>query len=464
MAGITAEGFTRERLPELKTKLEAACRDEFGDINTSPESLIGEIIAIWAESQARLWELSEDVYASQYPSSASGVNLDRVVGINGIVRLGSTPSNVRCVAYGTDGTVLPTTARVKNPSTGDTFVLLAETTIDVADAVSISAVISSVNASEAYSVTIGATTYTYTSDGSPTEAEILSGLQSALSGISTTLDGNTLVISLTAAAACSVTANMAISRVGTYARFVCEVDGYKVAPAGNITEIITPIAGWSAVDNLEDALPGRAAETDQELRLRRAASIRVRAQNTIESILTALQQVEDVTDCVVLENVTNSTDVNGVPAHYIWAIVDGGTDADVAKTLFKTKPAGIGTHGVESEIYLSDVTGQEYTVNFSRPTPVPVYIQVDIATNAAFPADGAAQIVAALVAYGETLKIGEALPYSRLFTPINSVPGHYVDDLLVGLSDPPVGTANITCDPDERLTIAAARIEINVIS
>jgi uncharacterized phage protein gp47/JayE len=463
MAGITANGFTRERLPELKTKLEEAMRSQFGDINTSPESLVGEIISIWSESQALLWEMAEDVYASQYPSSASGVNLDRVVGLNGIIRLKSTPTNVRCVVYGDAGTVLPTTARVKNPLTGDTFLIAESVTLAASSAVSLSVSIATVSASTAYTITIGGVAHTYTSDSSPTAGEIVAGLQSALAGITTSEDDGVIVITLGTVAACSVSANLAITRVGNYARFNCEVDGYKLAPAGNITEIVTPVSGWSAVVNLEDALPGRASETDSELRIRRSESIRVRSQNSIEAIYSAIKGLDDVTDCVVLENETNSTDVNGIPAHNIWAIVDGGADADIASAIFKNKPAGIGTKGSETEIYLSDVTKQEYTVKFSRPTPSPLYIKVDITTSAAFPGDGATQIINALVAFGESLKIGDDLAFTRLYSPINSVPGHYVTDLKVGLTNPPTGTTNVTCAADHRLTIAGARITINVV-
>src|SRR4030042_862978 len=46
-------------------------------------------------------------------------------------------------------------------------------------------------------------------------------------------------------------------------------DGALEAPAGTLTEIVTPVFGWGSVTNLSDAVTGNARETDPALRARR---------------------------------------------------------------------------------------------------------------------------------------------------------------------------------------------------
>ena len=45
------------------------------------------------------------------------------------------------------------------------------------------------------------------------------------------------------------------------------------------------------------------------------------------------------------ENYTDTTDGDGIPPHSIWAIVAGGTDADIGAVLYAKKTAGAGFLG-----------------------------------------------------------------------------------------------------------------------
>ena len=93
MAGLTPNGFEKKTLAEIKSELEDAFRAVFGIfINLLPGSVLATIIGIFAERESLIWDLAEDVYNSQYPDSADGVNLDNVVAINGITRLAATKS------------------------------------------------------------------------------------------------------------------------------------------------------------------------------------------------------------------------------------------------------------------------------------------------------------------------------------------------------------------------------------
>ena len=121
MSGLTPEGFQAKRLPDVKADLEARLVDAFGDPDLREESVFGQLVGIHSELAALLWALAEDVYASQYPDTATGVSLDHVASLTGIVRIPATPTQVNAVAYGTPNTFLPAGREAENPRTDDVY-------------------------------------------------------------------------------------------------------------------------------------------------------------------------------------------------------------------------------------------------------------------------------------------------------------------------------------------------------
>ena len=122
--------------------------------------------------------------------------------------------------------------------------------------------------------------------------------------------------------------------------------GPILALAGTLTTIETPIDGWSTVTNANNGTPGRAVESDSELRIRRAQSLQVGGAGTVEAIRSRLlEQVDDVSAVTIIENRTDAVDIDGRPAHSFEAVVSGGIDQDIANMLWLVKPAGIETHG-----------------------------------------------------------------------------------------------------------------------
>lgn len=106
--GVTSTGFVVKSLQDIKTELEAEYRAKLGaSIDTSPESVLGQIIGIHAEREAELWELGLAIWASQYPDSASDVSLDNVAAITGTLRDPPRRSTVTATWTGTAGTVIP---------------------------------------------------------------------------------------------------------------------------------------------------------------------------------------------------------------------------------------------------------------------------------------------------------------------------------------------------------------------
>lgn len=106
--GVTAAGFIRKRLADVKAEMEQAYRDTFGNgVDLSEASPFGQMIAIHSEREALLWELAEDVYNSQYPDTATGVSLDNAIAFTGHRRKGKTKSRVQATFTGTPETNIP---------------------------------------------------------------------------------------------------------------------------------------------------------------------------------------------------------------------------------------------------------------------------------------------------------------------------------------------------------------------
>jgi uncharacterized phage protein gp47/JayE len=227
------------------------------------------------------------------------------------------------------------------------------------------------------------------------------------------------------------------------------------AVATTITVIDTPITGWTATNNPVDAIEGREEETDVELRSRRFRSVALPAQAIIDAIFAGVADVDGVTQTTVLENDTNVTDGDGLPPHSFQVVVVGGADEDIANTIWLKKPAGILSFG-NTTVQILDSQDIPHDISFSRPTTVDIFVEVTLTTFDDYPSDGDEQVKQAIVDYangilieGRGFSVSDDVIYTRLYTPINSVPGHEIDDLRIAITPVPTGTSNIIISATE---------------
>jgi uncharacterized phage protein gp47/JayE len=177
----------------------------------------------------------------------------------------------------------------------------------------------------------------------------------------------------------------------------------------------------------------------------------------------ALTNIPEVRQAKVYENDQDVIDANGLPPHSIYCIVEGGTDADILDTIWLKKTAGTTTHGTTAG-QVTDSMGNPHTLNFSRPTDVDVWVTVNLHTRPGWPTDGAQRITNALTAWAvANQSIGEEVIHSRLFDPVNSIPGHSIDSLYIGTAANPAGTANIAVPFDGLARLDSTRIVVNVL-
>lgn len=130
MSGLTAAGFERKRLIDIKAEIEIALKLAFGDnIDLEPQSGFGQFVGILSEAFSDQWESQENVYNSQYPSTAQENQLSNVVMYNGIERQDATNSTVTAIISGVAGTVIPVGSKASVASTGLVFETLSEVII-----------------------------------------------------------------------------------------------------------------------------------------------------------------------------------------------------------------------------------------------------------------------------------------------------------------------------------------------
>jgi uncharacterized phage protein gp47/JayE len=383
-------------------------------------------------------------------------------------------------------------------------------------------IVNSVNVSGA-----GAPTYSETFDTPSSVDEVAEYLAANLSSSSNVVgnwvSGNTFTVIAVDSEfpySLNVGTNLTITQTSSPVPFLSQAYGPIPAPVGSLTDILTPVAGWTSLTNFKAGVTGREQETDVELRLRRLNSLRISGTATVEAIRARLlQEVSGVTSVLVFENVTitqdpitvtfsedfvvgnniqvtldgnnigtvawagtqlatitdiatlissqpqildaqvfgglnrdieiemnesqqviisfNVTDGatqssyilgGGRPPKSFEAVVEGGSDQDVALKIWRTKPAGIQTFGNVNNgngIVIVDSQGQNQTIHFSRATPIYLWATIALTLNPqeTFPSNGQQLVSESILAFGNSLGIGVDVFIQRVLAQVFTIPG-----------------------------------------
>ena len=264
-------------------------------------------------------------------------------------------------------------------------------------------------------------------------------------------------------------ATVVIGSDGTVvATATCANSGAVAAVAGSVNGINTPTRGWASVTNPLAATVGVAAETDAELRVRQSQSVALASLTPFDAVDGAIANVEGVTRHKLFENDQEVTDSNGLPPHSISAIAEGGDATEIANTIRSVKGQGVSTYGTTSVI-VTDKYGNPYTIRFSRPIDVPVYVSITLKALTGYSSEVGDEIKAAVASYINSLAIGDSVLLSRVYSPANLgvVSGgnaRYYDimELLIGRSADDVAAANLVVAYDESASCSVDNIALVV--
>ena len=251
----------------------------------------------------------------------------------------------------------------------------------------------------------------------------------------------------------------------TTARGGCTEYGAFDPGPGTVNTIQTPVAGWFNASNT-------AQETDEELRKRQQRSTQLTSYRQIDAIYASVLAVEGVTYCRAYQNATAyPVDDRGIPFKEVAVVAEGGDPAAITDALFLRFPVGVIGHGSIS-ITKYDQQGVGYPISFSRPTPIPVYVNVivEITNRSEFPDNGIQLIKEAIVAYaqyGDTSNTegfppGEDVIRTRLYTPINSIAGHEIIFCEIGTEQDALAEENIPIAWNQVATFDVDAITVTV--
>lgn len=159
---------------------------------------------------------------------------------------------------------------------------------------------------------------------------------------------------------------------------------FRAADLGSITALPntinvmeTVVRGVSSVNNpAGNYITGLTGETSAQFRLRRNQTMAVPSQGFDESTESQILNLTNVTQCKVYDNRTDSV-VNGIPAHGIWVIVQGGQPEDIGRVIYNNLPPGIPMKG-EQSVWVQKTNGDVVEVLYDVPAAVNLFVRATI--------------------------------------------------------------------------------------
>lgn len=217
------------------------------------------------------------------------------------------------------------------------------------------------------------------------------------------------------------------------ALFRAENAGAVVALAGEIDQIVTPVPGWTSVTNAEAAYGGTDAETDDELRKRRALSLQRGQGVGIGAIRSELLDLAYVESAAVIDNPDNNDRIVqgvGLDGNSFLAVVSPNTlttaqENEILRLLYDNTPIGVrATNGTDVVGVVVGADGFEKTVTFDYADTLVVNFVVAFTMAPGFTAGDAEPALKALVTdYIEGLLIGQPLRLLAVYALAATIPG-----------------------------------------
>lgn len=381
---VTGTGLARKTLQEVRLEIENSLKQAFGpSFETSVDSPNGLLINQLALAISSQWELAQEVFVSRDPAQAEGMALDWAADLTGVTRKGAVACQVPAVLY-TDTALaeIPAGSSAMRSRGNLEFILDGVVSIDRAACSELMVVDdgSSRNKSYTFNFTFGAVTLNNTST-TKSNLEALRDLLQDISGIRTELTATGLRIYTGTSLQVGLTGNVPTDFevwAGELGQFTAVEEGSQTCDIGELDSIPDAVTGWVAVYNYEAGLPGSDAETDEELRLRRAQSAKsIHIKGTDDAVAAHLRNdVAGVVTAEVRSNRSMTEDAEGRPPKSFEALVVGGRDRDVAQNIYENQAGGIQSYG-NTSVIVTDSNGDEQVISFSRPEPL--YLWLDIA-------------------------------------------------------------------------------------
>ncbi len=460
---LTAEGFQKRSLQEIRLAIEQTFRDIYGpEIDIQPEGRTGHLIGILAKILSDGWDGDQEIYSSLDPSQASGVALDVVCALTGVFRI--SPAKTRCgvvcyVEASGNNTLIPAGRQVRRTRGALVFSLRTAFTVSTSvcrdlyvqaaspltpgDSVTLSASFGSFTVVVPNTTDPDAATYALLADA--INAANWTGKAQAYSAGSAPsgaqLDQDCLrLIDPAYDFSMSYSSTWKTPLIGSVGDFECSVFGTETVDVGEISEIVTAEPNWTLAYNQAVGIPGRLAETDAQLRVRRE-QVFGSGNATERAILNAIyNRVDGVISASIRSNRSGVTDSDGRPGKSFEVTVQGGTDAQIGQVIWDTQPAGIESYG-NRLVQITDSQGQGQVVKYTIPEDLWLWLDVRYKryNDESFPANGETLLREKILEWAQSeFIVGADVFTSRVNTAIYQVPG--IGDIQVRAAVVPVST------------------------
>ncbi len=343
---LSANGLEVASLSEIVADITAQLQVIYGDdINVAPNTPDGQMINIFATSVEDMLETLLDTYNIFFVDAAYGVILDQLVAINGLTRNPGSYTQIYVQVTTSQALTLPgqdaTTPFTVADDSGTQYELVDSYVFGAAGVATLLFTAVELGRVEVLPNTIDnivTTTLGVTSVNNPSFTVTTAGTITMGSPIITGIASTT-----------GMTPGMALSSASSF--FPAGTTVLTVDSGVQITADQNATGGGPTTENITVMTPandvGVPQETDVQLKVRRAKSFYLQTVGPAQAIRSAILETEGVTDCYVRENVT-AMDADGVPAHGVWIIVNGGTDADIGAAIYAKKAPGCNMVGAQS--------------------------------------------------------------------------------------------------------------------
>lgn len=423
--GVTVNGFVRKRLPEIREDIFRSLEQNLGStVSRQPNSMIGVLVGAYAAELDRMWQLLERDYYDRSPISASEGSLDNTLAYTNVQRKKAQASYLYAVCYGRSGMVLPANCQIKDTS-GYKWNIIEESTITLNDCVHVTLDVATPTEGKVYSVQFdndAVIKYTAKTGDTALVVAVTLASQSIPKWQGSIVEGKLVFERSDRRYGAVVVPNesFVVTQVGSPIRFDCEEYGEIEPLLNSVNYINTNYDGWFSVSNESETYVGRDYETASEVRQRYASAVFRNSIGMKESIKAALLELQDVTSVTIYENRTDET-VDGLKPHSFQAIVFGGDEEAIARTILNVAPLGIDTNG-DICVRIEDSEGAAQDVCFSRPHEVQVYVKVIIKeyNEEILPGDAIDKIKNIVFEQIGKLSMGNDVIYQRLLGPIYS--------------------------------------------
>lgn len=433
---IDASGLQIAPITEVFNNLVLGYQGVYGTgINVAANSPDGQALMILAEAIVDSLELLLQVYNSFSVDSAFGTVLDQRVSLNGIQRKNGTYTTVYVTVSTSAAVTIPgKDVLIANPSAvvftvqdgaGNQYQLVQSYAFGGAGSATL--LFQAVNIGQVQTIP-------NTINSIVTPLLFVTTVNNSNFSASTTGHthfGTPIIDSIPSTA--GMTAGMSIKDTGGSIPLGATL--LSIDSPTQVTASINSTASTVADPITVSVIPyveGLPEETDPQLKIRRINSFFLQAVGPADSIRAALLQYADVADAYVVENDTGGT-VNGVPAHSIYVIVNGGTGAEIAQAIYAKKAPGCGMFGSVT----GNVTrpqGNTFTAKWDIAVSQPLYVRATLTPrtgSSGYDATATAAALAAALVY----KLGQSPSINDVVLALAAIQPNFVTSVVNASTD-----------------------------